>query len=82
MITQSTAKDKVRRFHEGDYWIEMGGKMNRGATTLYHTCSDGRVSNVLYNSEVRARECTMCGPLNIPDDLWTLYVLLGGRGAI
>ena len=81
MITHSKSEDGSPIYHEGTYWMEVGGERNSGEVNLYHKCPSGDVVNdVLLVREVRDRKCGHCTGLEIPDDLFTLYVLLGGEG--
>lgn len=77
MITQSTTSFGERLYHDGGMWIHM---YDDGVVILYHTCPEGSEGNVLLVDETYHRKCQRCGPISIPDDLWTLYVLLDGRG--
>ena len=77
MITHSTTHDGYPKYEEDDYWIEM---YKYNTAILYHTCERGADCYVLLADEVRYRRCNLCGTIKIPDDLWTLYVLLDGRG--
>jgi hypothetical protein len=78
MITQKVAKQGYIEYHEDDYWMEVNGR-NDGPV-LYHTCPRGHDCDILLEEETRDKECYQCGKINIPDGLWTLYVLLEGRG--
>ncbi len=81
MITHSTSENGSPIYHEGTYWMEVGGKRNSGDINLYHKCPSGdKINDVLFVSEVRDRKCGHCTGLKIPDGLLTLYALLGGRG--
>lgn len=80
MIIHGTTIDGHSTLKEGDCWIEVGGRENGGQTLLYHTCPAGKNNNVLLVDEVYKRECRFCGPVAIPDGLWTLYAMLDGRG--
>jgi hypothetical protein len=66
-------------YHEGEYWIETDAE-GTGRTVMFHTCPMGADCNVLLVEETFNKECSQCGPVKLPDDLWTLYVLLDGRG--
>jgi hypothetical protein len=57
----------------------MKGSRNNG-TNLYHHCLKGGTFDVLLDYEVFDRYCNHCGAVEIPDQLWTMYVLMGGRG--
>jgi hypothetical protein len=81
MITQKVSDKGYVEYHIGessDYWIEMS--LIDGPAVLYHNCASGRDCDILLEEETRTRECYQCGRVDIPDDLWTLYVLLDGRG--
>ena len=76
MITHGTTYDKFTKYQEGDFWIKMQGHV----AILYHKCCRGADCNVLLTDEIHKSRCNLCGKIKIPDDLWTLYVLLNGRG--
>jgi hypothetical protein len=78
MITIGKSEDGCTEYHEGDYWIEI--RKDGYCAALYHTCPDDPLSNVLLESEVLDRECCVCGPIDVPDELWALFVMLDGRG--
>lgn len=72
---------------DGDCWLEIGGEELE--TTLYHKCKN-REGTIVANSEgcndifleweVRERRCNQCDSWPVSDELWSLYVLLDGRG--
>lgn len=78
MIERKINTDGIAMFHEGNFWIHQGAGGN--VTVMYHNCNGGSDRDILLEEEMLERECTYCGPISIPDDLWTLYVLLDGRG--
>jgi hypothetical protein len=71
--------DGFTEYHEGKYWFEVFGG-DHDEVIMYHECPKGKECNVLFMDEVQRRECTRCGPVEFPDDLWVLYVLMDGRG--
>jgi hypothetical protein len=80
MITRKHAEEGgYTTYHEGEYWIEADSE-GKGVTVLFHKCTQGSECDILLVDETFIKKCHQCGPVNIPDDLWTLYVLLDGRG--
>ena len=69
--------DGYTTYRDGKYWVR---HYDYGAAIMYHPCPKGSGSEVLLESEIKERKCSHCTKLEFPDDLWTLYVLLGGRG--
>jgi hypothetical protein len=83
MVTRKSFELGYTQYHEGEYWLEIcedPGGYRKGRTVIYHKCPKGSDCNILLVEEVFDKECGQCGPVEIPDDLWTLYVLLDGRG--
>jgi hypothetical protein len=84
VIAQKDAEEYVE-YHEDGYWIELPKRRDTPSSArrqphLYHHCPMGRECNILLEEETRSKECYQCGRVDIPDGLWTLYVLLDGRG--
>ncbi len=79
MVQQGKTHDGYIKYSEGEYWFEVQGSYDK-EVTMYHTCPQGTDCNVLLLEETQQRKCFQCGPVEIPDDLWTLYVLMNGRG--
>jgi hypothetical protein len=79
MITRKASEFGYTEYHEDGYWIEVSSEA-ACRTVLYHECTQGIDCNILLVDETFEKECHQCGPVSIPDDLWTLYVLLDGRG--
>ena len=69
--------DGYTTYRDGDFWMR---HYDYGATVMYHHCPQGSGSDVLLVDEIQDRRCNHCTKLKFPDDLWTLYVLLEGRG--
>jgi hypothetical protein len=82
MITQKVNKEGLMEYHEDGYWLEMPGDPPRNSPSLYHHCPRGRDCDILLEEETRDMKCYQCGDVSIPDGLWTLYVLLEGRGVM
>jgi hypothetical protein len=81
MITHETTDEGCPIYREGSYWIEVGGKRNRGETHLYHKCPRGIDCDILLEDEVYNRQCYQCGELQeIPEELLAIYIMLDGRG--
>jgi hypothetical protein len=71
-------EDSYTDYHDGNMWLR---HYKHGAAVLYHDCPHGHASNVLLKHEVKRRRCGHCREFEIPNDLWTLYVMLDGEGA-
>ena len=82
MITHKVSVEGYTQYHEENMWIQIqkGYNGNKPRALLYHHCPKGNDSNVLLVEETFERKCHQCGPVEYPDDLWALYVLLDGRG--
>lgn len=80
MIERKVDEHGFTMLYEGDYWVWPSEGNRNPDTVMYHKCSGGSERDILLEEEMIARKCNFCSPIKCPDDLWTLYVLLDGRG--